>query len=113
MPHSLFELNEMNEQQLHSIAQSLDIKVTKKMDREAIAYAILDKQAVIVSQKPAAQTAEPKPRKKPGRPRKDAASPAAENKPAAPAPAAADTDSPVNQPKKRCPSHIDGSGSVP
>jgi len=70
MPHSLLELNAMSEDQLRTIAQSLDIKVTKKMDRSDIGFAILDKEAVIESQKPT----ENKPAtKKRGRPRKEAA----------------------------------------
>ena len=77
MPHSLFELNSMSEEQLRTLAESLDIKVTKKMDSAALGFAILDKEAVIESQKPAAAP-ENKARKR-GRPRK-------EDKPAAAAP---------------------------
>ena len=93
MPHSLFELNSMSEEQLRTLAESLDIKVTKKMDSAALGFAILDKEAVIESQKPAAAP-ENKARKR-GRPRKEdkpaaatpekpaAAAPKAEEKPAA------------------------------
>ena len=41
MPHSLFELNEMSREQLADLAGSLDIKVTKKMNMEDIAFSIL------------------------------------------------------------------------
>ena len=105
MPHSLLELNAMSEDQLRSIAESLDIKGAKKMDRASLGFAILDQEAVIESQKPA-QPKAPKPAaKKRGRPRKEEvkAEAPAEAKPevkaepkaeeAAPAPAA--------EPKKR------------
>ena len=92
MPHSLFELNSMSEEQLRTLADSLDIKGTKKMDSAALGFAILDKEAVIESQKPA--SAPESKAKKRGRPRKEekpaaapsekpAAAPKAEEKPAA------------------------------
>ena len=120
----------MSEDQLRSIAESLDIKGAKKMDRAALGFAILDQEAVIESLKPA----EPKPAvKKRGRPRKDAskqeskpeqqpkpeakADKKAEAKPEKKAPKAPKADvkpaeeikpevakeetQPVNQPKKR------------
>ena len=65
MPHSLFELNGMSEDQLRSLAAELQIKNAKKMDLEALGFAILDAEAVIESQKPD----EEKPRKR-GRPAK-------------------------------------------
>ena len=68
MPHSLFELNSMSEQQLRELADSLEIKGTKKMDKAGLGYAILDQEAVLESQKPV-QSA-PK-QKKRGRPRKE------------------------------------------
>ena len=78
----------MSEEQLRSIAESLDIKGTKKMDRASLGFAILDREAVIESQKPT----ENKPAtKKRGRPRKEKeadSSPApAEKAPEAPKPA--------------------------
>ena len=87
MPHSYTELKAMSEEQLRTLAESLDIKNTKKMDPEALGYAILDKQAVLESQKPS----EPKPKKR-GRPRKNpetaaATAPAAEPVKAEAAPA--------------------------
>ena len=90
MPHSLFELNAMSEEQLRSIAESLDIKGNKKMDRATLGFAILDQEALLESQKPqesaapkkrgrkpkAAQAEAPKPVEKPA-----AEKPAEDNKP--------------------------------
>ena len=69
MPHSLFELNAMSEEQLRSIAESLDIKGNKKMDRATLGFAILDQEALLESQKPQVPAA-PKQSKR-GRPRKE------------------------------------------
>ncbi|MBR3405300.1 MAG: transcription termination factor Rho [Bacteroidales bacterium] len=110
MPHSLLELNAMSEEQLRSIAESLNIKGAKKMDRAALGFAILDQEAVIESLKPA----EPKPAaKKRGRPKKTEAKPEAkpdakpEAKPGkkadkkADAKPAEEVKPEANQPKKR------------
>ena len=70
MPHSLFELNAMTEQQLRSLAEELKIKNFKKLDIEHLGYAILDEEASRESQK---TSAEDKPRAKRGRPKKEAA----------------------------------------
>ena len=68
MSHSLFELNAMRREELDTIAKTLSIKGTKKMDDEHLAYAILDAEATAESVKPA----ESKPRgRKPGRPKKN------------------------------------------
>ena len=68
MPHSLFELNDMSEEQLRSLAETLNVKNAKKLDKAALGYAILDAEAVIESQKPAEN--KPAARKR-GRPRKE------------------------------------------
>ena len=52
MPHNLFELNAMSEEQLRSLGESLHIKNAKKMDLQDLGFAILDAEAVIESQKP-------------------------------------------------------------
>ena len=65
MPHSLFELNAMTEEELRSIAESLNIKNAKKMDRENLGYSILDEEARAESLKPIER-----PKGKRGRPRK-------------------------------------------
>ena len=90
MPHSLIELNAMSEEQLRSIAETLNIKGAKKMDRAGLGFAILDQEAIAESQKPAP---EPKPRKR-GRPRKEESAPKAD---AAPKPKAAKKE---EKPKK-------------
>ena len=100
----------MSEEQLRSIAESLNIKGAKKMDRAALGFAILDQEAVIESLKPA----EPKPAaKKRGRPKKTEAKPEAkpdakpEAKPGkkadkkADAKPAEEVKPEANQPKKR------------
>ena len=69
MTHSIFELNSMSEEQLRALADELEIKGTKKMDRETLGYAILDQEAVIVSKKPEEKNAA-KPKR--GRPKKEA-----------------------------------------
>ena len=106
MPHSLFELNSMSEQQLRELADSLEIKGTKKMDKAGLGYAILDQEAVLESQKPV-QSA-PK-QKKRGRPRKEEkpapaeaaapVAPAVQEKPAE-APASAEETKPADAPAK-------------
>jgi transcription termination factor Rho len=52
MPHSLFELNKMSEDQLRSLAENLKIKNAQKMDVENLAYSILDEEAREESLKP-------------------------------------------------------------
>ena len=91
MPYSLFDLSKMSAEQLENIARDYNIKNTKKLDQENLAYAILDAQATAESLKPVDES---KSRKR-GRPRKSASSqtkekeaessaPAAEKKAAAP-----------------------------
>ena len=64
--HKIFELKEMDDEKLLSIAEELGIKGAKKKDKEALVYEIMDKEAVIDSQK------EPeKPARKRGRPKKN------------------------------------------
>ncbi|MBO4816763.1 MAG: transcription termination factor Rho [Bacteroidales bacterium] len=78
MPHSLLELNSMSEDQLRSLADELGIKGTKKMDAEALGYAILDQEAVNKSKE---QPQQPQEKRKRGRPKKEAeAAPAKEKK---------------------------------
>ena len=88
----------MSEQELRTLAESLDIKGTKKMDKAGLGYAILDQEALLESQKPAPQ--QPKAKKR-GRPKKEETKPVEKTveqepvKPAAPKPAA------NKQPKKK------------
>ncbi len=86
MPYKLQELNEMSEEQLRALGESLNIKGSKKMDLHALGFAILDAQATLASQNP---EEEPK-QKKRGRPRKTektADAKPAEEKPVADKPA--------------------------
>ena len=68
----------MSEEQLRSIAESLEIKGAKKMDRAALGFAILDQEAVIESQKPSQPRESAKKR---GRPKKEDKAPQKEEKP--------------------------------
>ena len=52
MPHSLLELNAISEQELRALGENLNIKNAKKLDMEALGFAILDEEARIESQKP-------------------------------------------------------------
>ncbi len=65
MPHTLYELNAMSEAEMRTLAESLNIN-TRKMDVEAMAYAILDEEAKRESLKPVAEK-----KRKPGRPKKE------------------------------------------
>ena len=64
--HKIFELKEMDEEKLRGIADELGIKEAKKKDKETLIYDIMDKEAVIDSQKAPEKVA-----KKRGRPRKN------------------------------------------
>ena len=103
MPHSLFELNAMSEDQLRTLADELGIKGTKKMNAESLGYAILDQEASIASKQPEQQ---PEKRKR-GRPKKNAEAPAkpeekkAPAKKEQPAPAEQQPAAQKNQPKKK------------
>jgi len=74
----------MTEDQLRSLADELGIKGTKKMDAEALGYAILDQEAVNKSKE---QPQQPQEKKKRGRPKKEAAEKQASTPAPAPAPA--------------------------
>ena len=73
----------MSEQELRDLADSLEIKGTKKMDKAGLGYAILDQEALLESQKPAPQQ-QPKAKKR-GRPKKEEAKPVAPQVKEAPA----------------------------
>ena len=67
--HKIFELREMDVEQLHALASELNIKGFKKMDKDALVYAILDEEA-----RHNAHNAPEKPAKpKRGRPKKSEA----------------------------------------
>ena len=44
--HKIFELEEMEMDQLHALASDLGVKGFKKMDKEKLVYAILDAEAL-------------------------------------------------------------------
>lgn len=67
--HKIFELKEMDDEKLQSIAAELGIKGAKRKEKDALIYEIMDKEAILDSQK-----APEKPAKKRGRPRKTASS---------------------------------------
>ena len=98
MPYKLQELNEMSEEQLRALGESLNIKGFKKMDLHTLGFAILDAQATLASQSPAE---EPK-QKKRGRPRKaekPAAEKPAEEKPVVEKPAKKEAAAPKEEAK--------------
>ena len=63
--HKIFELKEMEIEQLHALASDLGVKGFKKMDKDKLVYAILDAEAIKSAQTPAER-----PAKKRGRPAK-------------------------------------------
>ena len=87
MLHTLFELSEMNREQLETIANDLKIKGIKKLDNENLAYQILDAEAREESVRPTPASDKPKARR--GRPPKNKSAEAEPAKPADPNPAPA------------------------
>ena len=63
--HKIFELKEMELEQLHALASDLGVKGFKKMEKDPLVYAILDAEAIKSAQNPAER-----PAKKRGRPAK-------------------------------------------
>ena len=66
MPHTLFELNSMTDEQIRALAADLKIKKYKSLDRMDLGFAILDEEAKIASKVPDPET----PARRRGRPRK-------------------------------------------
>ena len=64
--HKIFELKEMELEELRTLAGELEVKGFKKMEKEALIYAIIDAEAIKSAQSPVE-----KPAKKRGRPKKD------------------------------------------
>ena len=69
--HKIFELKEMELDQLQAIAAGLEVKGYKKMQKEDLIYAIIDAEAIKT-----AQNAPDKAAKKKGRPKKEGQKPA-------------------------------------
>ena len=80
--HNIYDLKEMGLEQLRALASELSVKGHKRLDKDGLVYAILDREAVINAQK--APVEEPKAKR--GRQRK-ATKPAAVNAEATPEPA--------------------------
>ena len=72
--HNIFDLKEMELEQLRSLASELEIKGFKRLDKDGLVYAILDREAEINAKNAPAK--EDKPRR--GRPKKKAESKSAE-----------------------------------
>ena len=68
--HNIYELKEMEVEQLRSIAAELEVKGFKRMEKGDLVYAILDADAI-----KSAQNAPEKPAKRRGRPKKESAAP--------------------------------------
>ena len=86
--HKIFELKEMELDQLRTLASDLQIKGYKRMEKDDLIYAIIDAEAIKT-----AQAAPEKQTKQKGRPRKDGQKPSQK-----PAPKTEETPAPV--PKK-------------
>ena len=74
--HKIFDLREMDIEQLRSLAEELNVKGFKKMEKDDLVYAVLDEEA----KQNALKAPEKKEKPKRGRPRKDAAAQKAEPK---------------------------------
>ena len=66
--HKIFELKEMDVDQLQTIAAELEVKGYKRMQKDDLVYAIIDAEAIKT-----AQNAPESPSKRRGRPKKDEA----------------------------------------
>ena len=67
--HKIFDLREMDVEQLRALAEELNVKGFKKLEKEDLVYAVLDEEA----KQNALKAPEKKEKPKRGRPRKDAA----------------------------------------
>ena len=86
--YKIFELKEMELDQLRTIASELEVKGFKRLEKDDLVYAIIDAEAIKT-----AQSAPDKPSKKRGRPKKN-------EKPAAPAQKEEPQSKPVEIPKE-------------
>ena len=93
--HNIFDLKEMEVENLRSLASELQIKGFKRLDKDGLVYAILDREAELNAKN--APATEPKAKK--GRPKK-AAKPAEVNAEAAPQPAK-QAEAPQAKPEKK------------
>ena len=93
--HNIFDLKEMEVENLRSLASELQIKGFKRLDKDGLVYAILDREAELNAKN--APATEPKSKK--GRPKK-AAKPAEVNAEAVPQPAK-QAEAPQAKPEKK------------
>ena len=75
--HKIFDLREMDLEQLRTLAESLNVKGFKKMEKDDLVYAVLDEEA----KQNALKAPEKKEKPKRGRPRKEETEQKAEQKP--------------------------------
>ena len=75
--HKIFDLREMDVEQLRTLAESLNVKGFKKMEKDDLVYAVLDEEA----KQNALKAPEKKEKPKRGRPRKEETEQKAEQKP--------------------------------
>ena len=75
--HKIFDLREMDIEQLRTLAESLNVKGFKKMEKDDLVYAVLDEEA----KQNALKAPEKKEKPKRGRPRKEETEQKAEQKP--------------------------------
>ncbi len=69
--HNIFDLNEMDLEQVRGIAKELGLHVSKKMEKKDIAYMILDKEAAMNALTPAEKPRRGRPRKQQPQTEKD------------------------------------------
>ena len=89
--HKIFELKEMELDQLRALAADLQVKGHKRMEKDDLIYAIIDAEAIKT-----AQTAPEKPAKQKGRPKKEGQKPAQK-----PAQKAEETPAPAPKKEKK------------
>ena len=89
--HKIFELKEMELDQLRALAADLQVKGHKRMEKDDLIYAIIDAEAIKT-----AQSAPEKPAKQKGRPKKEGQKPAQK-----PAQKAEETPAPAPKKEKK------------
>ena len=99
--HKIFELKEMELDQLRALASDLQIKGFKRMEKDDLIYAIIDAEAIKT-----AQTAPDKPAKQKGRPKKDGQKPAQK-------PVQKTEEAPAPAPKKEPEQPVEAESVVP
>ena len=104
--HNIFDLNEMDLEQVRAIANELGIHVGKKMEKKDIAYMILDKEAALN-----AQNAPEKPKR--GRPKKQKAQAVTEGEAGNQKEASEDQQNTIKKSKGRKPAKTEAAQDAP